>query len=88
MLCIDPMANATFAFDKYSVIQKLQKRGFSHDQAEAIAEALQEFDTSDLVTKADLRDALRSLEVRLYKFLFTAMAAQTALIVALIELLK
>ncbi len=78
------MANAAFAFDKYSVIQKLQKRGFSPDQAEAIAEVLSDADASQLASKADLT----ALEARLYKFLFTAMAAQTALIVALIELLK
>lgn len=41
-----------------------------------------------LVTKADLREALSELEVEILKFMFGAMAAQTALIVALIELLK
>ena len=70
------------------MIQKLQKRGFSHDHAEGIAEALSSVDLSELATKADLKDALRALELRLYKFSFAATAAQTALIVALIELLK
>jgi hypothetical protein len=37
-----------------------------------------------LATKGDLT----ALEARLYKFLFVAMSAQSALIVALIELLK
>jgi hypothetical protein len=35
-----------------------------------------------------LREALAELKVELLKFMFGAMAAQTALIVALIELLK
>lgn len=39
---------------------------------------------SALATKSDLA----ALEVRLYKFLFAAMSAQTALIVGLLQLLK
>jgi hypothetical protein len=39
---------------------------------------------AQLASKSDLRD----LELRLTKFIFMAMATQTALIVALIELLK
>jgi hypothetical protein len=41
-----------------------------------------------LATKAHLKDALRALELRLHKFIFAAMSAQTVLIVALIELLN
>lgn len=78
------MANAGALYDKYTVIQKLQKRGFSHEQAEGIADVLTGSDVSQLVTKLDLT----TLEARLYKFMFTAMAAQTALIVGLIEILK
>ena len=78
------MANAGILYDKYTVIQKLQKRGFSHEQAEGIAEILSEGDASQVASKADLT----ALEARLYKFMFTAMAAQTALIVGLIQLLK
>jgi hypothetical protein len=70
--------------DTNSVIKKLEQRGFSRAQAEGITEALKELDASSLPTKADLA----GLEARLYKFMFTAMAAQTALIVALIEILK
>jgi len=70
--------------DTNSVIKKLEQRGFSRAQAEGITEALKELDASSLPTKADLA----ALEARLYKFMFTAMAAQTALIVALIEILK
>jgi hypothetical protein len=82
------MANAGILYDKYAVIQKLQKRGFSHEQAEVVGEVLTEADLSALATKNDLKDEIRNLEVRLYKSMFTAMAAQTALIVGLIQLLK
>jgi hypothetical protein len=74
--------------DTHKLISKLQQRGFSAQQAEGITAALQELDTSNLVTKADLRDALRDLELRIYKFMFAAMSAQTALTVALLEYLK
>jgi hypothetical protein len=75
---------ATIAIDTYKVIKRLQERGFSKDQAEALVAVAQEVDISSMATKADLT----SLEVRLYKFLFAAMSAQTALIVGLLQLLK
>jgi hypothetical protein len=78
----------TLVIDTYKVIKRLQERGFTKDQAEALVSVAQEIDLSAFVTKADLRDALRSLEIRIYKFMFAAMSAQAALIVALIQLLK
>jgi hypothetical protein len=75
---------ATIAIDTYKVIKRLQERGFSRDQAEALVAVAQEVDISTMATKADLS----ALEVRLYKFLFVAMSAQTALIVGLLQLLK
>jgi hypothetical protein len=82
------MANAAIVYDKYAVIQKLQKRGFSHEHAEGIAEALASVDLSDLVTKNDLKD----LELRLYKYFGAILIAHgvgtAALVVALIEVLK
>lgn len=70
--------------DTHKLVAQLQQRGFSAQQAEGIAEALQAVDSSALASKADLT----ALEARLYKFLFTAMAAQTALIVGLLQLLQ
>jgi len=70
--------------DTHKLVAKLQQRGFTAQQAEGITEAIKEIDASALATRADLI----ALEARLYKFLFTAMAAQTALIVGLIQLLK
>jgi hypothetical protein len=75
---------ATIAIDTYKVIKRLQERGFTKDQAEALVSVAQEVDISNMATKADLS----ALEVRLYKFLFLAMSAQTALIVGLLQLLK
>jgi hypothetical protein len=57
----------------------------------SFTEVLKDLDTSALVTKADLKDALRDFEVRLYKFLAGVLIAHgigtAALTVALIELL-
>jgi sulfite reductase beta subunit-like hemoprotein len=82
------MAHVASIFDKYAVAQKLQKRGFSHDQAEGIAEALASVDLSDLATKNDLKD----LELRLYKHLAGILIAHglgtAALTVALLQLLR
>ena len=74
----------TLVIDTNGIVKKLEAKGFSRTQAEGITEVLKELDTSGLVTKADLA----ALEARFYKFMFTAMATQTALIVGLIELLK
>lgn len=82
------MATDTIIIDKYGFIQTLEKKGFTHNQAEGIAEAVSGVALAQLVSKADLRDSLAQLKIDLLKFMFGAMAAQTALIVALIELLK
>ncbi len=79
---------ATIAIDTHNVMKRRQERGFTKDQAEALVAAAQEIDLSAFATKADLNDAIRGLEVRIYKFLFAAMSAQTALIVGLLQLLK
>lgn len=82
------MASETIVIDKLAFVQSLEKRGFSRTQAEGIADTVNDIALAQLVSKVDLKDAVRTLELRLYKFIFTAMAAQTALIVALVELLK
>ena len=66
----------TLVIDTYKVIKRLHERGFTKDQAEALVSVAQEIDLSAFVTKSDLRDALRSLEIRIYKFMFAAMSAQ------------
>ena len=75
--------------------RRLSERALLHQQAEGIAEAVSGVALAQLASKVDLKDAmsdvrqaLSELKVDLLKFMFGAMAAQTALIVALIELLK
>ena len=77
------MANAGILYDKYAVIQKLQKRGFSHEQAEGIAEVLTGSDVSLLVTKLDLEQALHRQTWGLIGVIF----AQAAFIIAVLQLL-
>jgi len=82
------MANATLTIDKYAVIQKLEKRGFSQAQAEGIVEALGEINVAQLATTHDLRD----LELRLYKYFGGILIAHglgtAALTVTLLQLLQ
>jgi len=82
------MATTTVLIDKFAFVQGLEKRGFTRAQAEGIADTVTDIALAQLVSKVDLREALSELKVDLLKFMFGAMAAQTALIVALIELLK
>ena len=82
----------TLVIDTNGIVKKLEQRGFSRTQAEGITDALKELDTSSLVTKADLKDALSSMETRLYKFLAGVLIAHglgtAALTVALLQLLS
>ena len=78
------MANAAINYDKHAVIQKLQKRGFSHDQAEGIAEVLTDADVSQLVTKLDLEQALHRQTWGLIGVMF----AQAAFIIAVLQYLQ
>ncbi len=41
-------------FDTYKIVQKLQSKGYSREQAEAFVEAIQEINFADLATKKDL----------------------------------
>ena len=82
----------TLVIDTNGIVKKLEAKGFTRTQAEGITEALKELDTSSLVTKADLEDALSSMETRLYKFLAGILIAHglgtAALTVALLQLLS
>jgi hypothetical protein len=86
------MAHAGILYDKYTVIQKLQKRGFSHEQAEGIAEILTDSDTSAVVTKADLEVALAKQSATLIKWVAGTLVAHgvatAGLTVALLQLLR
>jgi hypothetical protein len=85
------MANAAVYYDKHAIIQNLQKRGFSHDQAEGIAEVLADPDASALTTKLDLQVLKTDFEKALHRQtwgLIGVMFAQGAFIVAVLQLLS
>ena len=82
----------TLVIDTNGIVKKLEQRGFSRTQAEGIVEALSAVDASDLVTKSDLKDEIRNLELRLYKYFGAILIAHglgtAALTVALLQLLR
>ncbi len=78
------MVNTAIIYDKHGVIQRQQKRGFSHDQTEGIAEVLSDTDLSQLVTKFDLERALHRQTWGLIGVMF----AQCAFIIAALQLLS
>jgi hypothetical protein len=85
----------TLVIDTNGIVKKLEQRGFSRTQAEGITEALKELDTSTLATKADLNDAVKTLEIAMrdqaitiIKWMTGILIAQGALIVALIQYFK
>jgi hypothetical protein len=66
--------------DTHSMVGKLQQRGFSAQQAEGIAEALRDLDSSALATKADLQD----LKVDLIKWMVGTHLAYGAIVVGVL----
>ena len=85
------MATAGIVYDKYSVIQRLQKRGFTHDQAEGIAEVLADPDASMLATKLDLQVLKTDFEKALHRQtwgLVGVIFAQAAFVIAVLQLLR
>lgn len=85
----------TLVVDTNGIVKKLEQRGFSRVQAEGITEVLKELDTSPLVTKTDLKEAVQTLEIALAKsntnliiWMTGVLLAQGALVVALIEFFK
>jgi len=82
------MATDTIVIDKYGFIRLLEGKGFTHQQAEGLADAISGVALTQLASKTDLREATTDLKLYILKFMFSALAAQSALIVALIELLQ
>jgi hypothetical protein len=74
----------TLVIDTYKVIKRLQERGFTKDQAEALVSVAQEIDLSALATKEYVGEKINQQTWQLAFF----MAAQAALIVALIKLFQ
>jgi hypothetical protein len=85
------MANAANLFDKCAVTQKLQKRGFTHEQAEGIAEVLANPEAPLLATKLDLQVLKTDFEQALHRQtwgLIGVIFAQAAFIIAILQYLS
>ncbi len=78
---------ATILTDTHKLITRLQSKGFTKEQAEGITDILSEIDETKVVSEAALERALHRQTRQLLTFIVTIAAAQTALTVALIELL-
>lgn len=76
----------TITLDTHKFILLLQEKGFSKEQAEGLIEAVQQIDASELVTKTDLQLELAKTEGRLQKTMFTMLATQLGLFVAIMAL--
>lgn len=91
---------ATITFDTLAYSEKMQKAGFTREQADATAKAnaaaFQDMvNTQHLATKQDVLAAKPDLEIELaktkqdiLKWMVTAMIAQTALLVGIIAFLR
>jgi hypothetical protein len=86
---------AALTFDTLRVARRLRDAGMSESQAEALTDALREsIASSELVTKADLTTLASELKAtvadtkaEIIKWMFGAMAAQVAVILAVMKLL-
>lgn len=89
------------AFDTHKFVKHLTEKGFTEEQAEALAIEQVNLLNSNLATKADIAIIQRDIEVlrqetranmealksNLLKWIFSALIAQGGLIVALVKLL-
>ena len=85
----------TLVIDTNGIVKKLEQRGFSRTQAEGITDALKELDTSTLVTKSNLDDAVQALQLTMHvqaitmiKWMTAMLLAQGALVVSLLQYFK
>jgi hypothetical protein len=66
----------TLAFDTLAFANKLKKGGVesksAETQAEALCEVMKDLTKNQLVTKQDLQNEIRALEMRLYAFMVKA----------------
>jgi hypothetical protein len=75
--------------DTHKLIASLQKRGFTAQQAEGIADAIKEVQTIGIATKDDiqtLKEEIRNLKISLIMWMIGIQLAYGALIVAVIAL--
>lgn len=88
------MLAATLRIDTLKFVRKLTGAGMERRMAEAIVEGLAEADTSDLATKADLREGVDGLRIdmanmrtELLRLMMLQAVAIVGLTVTLIKLL-
>nr|VFK39754.1 MAG: hypothetical protein BECKTC1821E_GA0114239_100538 [Candidatus Kentron sp. TC] len=78
---------ATITFDTQQFIKTLQKGDFSEVQAKALSTAIKDVQReSELATKSDLGEMEQRIEVELIEWMAGLLIAQTALLVALFNL--
>jgi hypothetical protein len=85
---------ATLRIDTLKFVRRLTEAGMERQVAETIVEGLAEADTSDLVTKADLKSEIATLRVdmagmkaEMFRFMLLQAVGIVGLTVALIKLL-
>jgi hypothetical protein len=78
---------ATLRIDTLKYARKLTEAGIEPRMAEAIVEGLAEADTSDLVTKSDLKAELAEVKADLFRFMLLQSVGIVGLTVALVKLL-
>jgi hypothetical protein len=78
---------ATLRIDTLKYARKLTEAGMEPRMAEAVVEGLAEADTSDLVTKSDLKAELAEVKAELFRFMLLQSVGIVGLTVALIKLL-
>ena len=79
--------SATLRIDTLKFVRKLTEAGMERPMAEAIVEGLAEADTSELVTKSDLRAELAEVKSELFRFMLIQSIGTVGLTVTLIKLL-
>ena len=83
------MANA-LQIDTLAFSKKLREAGADEKLADAIVEGIKDVDTSDLATKQDISEVKSEIiesKAEILKWMFGALAGQTALLIAVIKLL-
>ena len=71
----------TLVLDTHRLIERLRKQGFTAQQAEGIADALQEIDLDRLASKADLKE----LENHMLKWIVPLLLAQIAVFAGIVQ---
>ncbi len=81
------MNEAIIHFDTHGFVKHLTQRGFTEEQAEALAEEQAKLLKGNLASKSDLEIGLANLKVELLKWIFGGLVAQVGVIVTLVKLL-